>query len=157
MRSVGGAPRSPRVLSLLALVEDAIYVVIALFLIGSGALLLFSAGRDLVTSFDVGNIHSLIVRVLDETLLVFMVVELLHTVRVTLREHRLVVEPFLVVGLIAGVRRILILTANTETIQSGPGFVVYWVQLLLLIVLVVAMVAALFIWRRTSTTPGEPE
>ena len=57
-----------------------------------------------------------------------------------------------VVGLIAGVRRILILTAST--VQSGPQFFVYWVQLLLLIVLVVAMVVALFIWRRSSIPLG---
>jgi hypothetical protein len=154
MRSVRGGPRGERALSVLAGVEDAIYAVIAIFLIGSGALLLFSAARDVATNFDVANIHPLIVRVLDETLLVFMVVELLHTVRITLRDHRLAAEPFLIVGLIAGVRRILILTANTETLTSGPDFVVYWVQLLLLIVLVVAMVVALFIWRRAH--PGDP-
>jgi uncharacterized membrane protein (DUF373 family) len=148
MKSVRGGPRSERALSVLSGIEDALYAVIALFLIGSGVLLLFSAGRDVATNFDVTNIHPLIVRVLDETLLVFMVVELLHTVRITLRDHRLAAEPFLIVGLIAGVRRILILTANTETLSSGPDFVVYWVQLLLLIVLVVAMVVALFIWRR---------
>jgi uncharacterized membrane protein (DUF373 family) len=150
MRSVRGSPRNQRALAALAAVENVIYAVIALFLIGSGALLLVGAGRDLVTHFDITNIHPVIVRVLDETLLVFMIVELLHTVRITLRDHRLAAEPFLIVGLIAGVRRILILTANTETLTSGPDFVVYWVQLLLLIVLVVAMVVSLFIWRRTN-------
>jgi uncharacterized membrane protein (DUF373 family) len=139
----------------LEMVEDVIYAIIALFLIGSGVLLLFGAGLDIVKNFDVNNIHPLIVRVLDETLLVFMVVELLHTVRITLRDHTLAAEPFLIVGLIAGVRRILILTASSDTLHSGPDFVVYWVQLLLLIVLVVAMVIALFIWRRAA--PGGPD
>lgn len=148
MRPARG-PRNERALAVLAGVEDVIYAVIAVFLIASGALLLFGAARDLVTSFNVGNIHQLIVSVLDDTLLVFMIVELLHTVRITLRDHRLAAEPFLVVGLIAGVRRILILTANSETLKGGPDFVVYWVQLLLLIVLVVSMVVALFIWRRS--------
>ncbi len=149
MRSVGNGRRNQRALRGLAVIEDLIYAVIALFLIVGGALLLFGAGRDLLVNFDVSNIHKLIVRVLDDTLLVFMVVELLHTVRITLRDHRLAAEPFLIVALIAGVRRILVLTANTETVGSGPSFVVYWVQLLLLIVLVVAMVVALFIWRRS--------
>jgi len=54
-----------------------------------------------------------------------------------------------IVGLIAGVRRILILTADTQTVHNGPDFMVFWVQLLLLIVLVVAMVVSLFIWRRS--------
>ncbi|MDQ6856769.1 MAG: phosphate-starvation-inducible PsiE family protein [Candidatus Dormibacteraeota bacterium] len=145
-------PRIGSALAALEVVEDVIYAVIAVFLIGSGVLLLAGAGIDISKNFDVNNIHPLVVRVLDETLLVFMVVELLHTVRITLRDHTLAAEPFLIVGLIAGVRRILILTASSDSLHSGPDFVVYWVQLLLLIVLVVAMVVALFIWRRT--TPG---
>jgi hypothetical protein len=36
-----------------------------------------------------------------------MIVEILHTVRISLRSHILVAEPFLIVGLIAAVRRIL--------------------------------------------------
>jgi uncharacterized membrane protein (DUF373 family) len=148
-------PGHRRALFGLEIVEDVIYALIAVFLIGSGILLLFGAGLDIAKNFDVNNIHPLIVRVLDETLLVFMVVELLHTVRITLRDHTLAAEPFLIVGLIAGVRRILILTASSDTLHSGPDFVVYWVQLLLLIVLVVAMVVALFIWRRA--TPRGPD
>ncbi len=148
------ARRDGRALAALEVVEDVIYAIIAIFLIGSGVLLLLGAGIDISKNFDVNNIHPLVVRVLDETLLVFMVVELLHTVRITLRDHTLAAEPFLIVGLIAGVRRILILTASSDTLHSGPDFVVYWVQLLLLIALVVAMVVALFIWRR-ATPPGE--
>jgi uncharacterized membrane protein (DUF373 family) len=160
------APRAPPInalrrtpvhrlgLVVLEVVEDAIYAIIALFLIGSGSLLMFGAGLYIAQNFNVDNIHNMIVHVLDETLLVFMVVELLHTVRITLRDHALAAEPFLVVGLIAGVRRILILTASSDSLQSGPQFFVYWVQLLLLIVLVVAMVVALFIWRRSSIPLG---
>jgi uncharacterized membrane protein (DUF373 family) len=145
-------------LVVLEVVEDAIYAIIALFLIGSGSLLMFGAGLYIAQNFNVNNIHNMIVHVLDETLLVFMVVELLHTVRITLRDHALAAEPFLVVGLIAGVRRILILTASSDSLQSGPQFFVYWVQLLLLIVLVVAMVVALFIWRRSTIPLGrEPK
>ncbi len=155
MNPTRSGPLRARALAWLELVEDVIYVVIAIFLIGSGALLLVGAGIDFSKNFDVNNIHPLVVNVLDETLLVFVVVELLHTVRVTLRDHTLAAQPFLIVGLIAGVRRILILTASSDTLHSGPDFVVYWVQLLLLIVLVVAMVVALFIWHRTSSSDPE--
>jgi uncharacterized membrane protein (DUF373 family) len=140
-------------LVVLEVVEDAIYAIIALFLIGSGSLLMFGAGLYIAQNFNVNNIHNMIVHVLDETLLVFMVVELLHTVRITLRDHALAAEPFLVVGLIAGVRRILIVTASGDSLQSGAQL-----QLLLLIALVVAMVVALFIWRRATIPLGrEPQ
>src|ERR1019366_4679305 len=135
-------------LVVLEVVEDAIYAIIALFLIGSGSLLMFGAGLYIAQNFNVNNIQPMIVHVLDETLLVFMVVELLHTVRITLRDHALAAEPFLVVGLIAGVRRILILTATNESVEPGPAFEVFWVELLLLIVLVLAMAVALVLWRK---------
>lgn len=150
MGSPSLARRNVRALRGLELIEDVIYGVIALFLIGGAALLLLGAAIDIGRHFDVNAIHPLVVRVLDETLLVFVVVELLHTVRITLRDHALAAEPFLIVGLIAGVRRILILTASSDGLHSGPEFVVYWVQLLLLIVLVVAMVVSLLIWRRAA-------
>jgi uncharacterized membrane protein (DUF373 family) len=151
MNPLRRGPANGRALAGVEIIEDVIYAVIAIFLIGSG-LLLLGAGIDISKNFDVNNIHPLVVRVLDETLLVFMVVELLHTVRITLRDHTLAAGPFLIVGLIAGVRRILILTASSDSLHGNADFVVYWVQLLLLIVLVVAMVVALYIWRRVS--PG---
>ena len=41
-----------------------------------------------------------------------MIVEILYTLQVSFREHTLVAEPFLIVGLIAAIRRVLILTAE---------------------------------------------
>ena len=41
-----------------------------------------------------------------------MIVEILYTLQVPFREHTLVAEPFLIVGLIAAIRRVLILTAE---------------------------------------------
>ena len=99
MNRLQRGPRTGRALAGLEVIEDVIYAIIALFLIGSGVLLLLGAGIDISKNFDVNNIHPLVVRVLDETLLVFMVVELLHTVRITLRDHTLAAEPFLIVGL----------------------------------------------------------
>jgi hypothetical protein len=48
-------------------------------------------------------------RVLDQLLLVLMLVEILHSVRISIRSHILLAtEPFLVVGLIASIRRVLV-------------------------------------------------
>jgi uncharacterized membrane protein (DUF373 family) len=129
-------------------VEHLIYAVIAVFLIAAAGMLLAGAAFDVARTFDFNNFHQIVVNALDAVLLVFVVAELLHTVRVTLRDRALTAEPFLVVGLIAGVRRILILTASNGTIHNGPDFVAYWVEFVLLIFLVIAMVAALFVWRR---------
>ncbi len=57
--------------------------------------------------------------VVDRLLFVLMVVEILHTVRVSIRSGALTCEPFLIVGLIASIRRVLVITL--ETSQNMPG------------------------------------
>ena len=137
-----------RLLQVVELLEDVIYAVIAVFLLVAAVGLLIGAGRTVVQNLDLATITPTVVTVLDQALLVFMVAELLRTVRITLRDRSLAAEPFLIIGLIAGVRRILIITAKNENIQAGPAFEVFWVELLLLIALVLAMVIALVLWRR---------
>jgi uncharacterized membrane protein (DUF373 family) len=68
-----------------------------------------------------GALPTSIVGLLDQSLLVLLIVELLYTVHVSFREHVLTAPPFLLVALIATVRRILVLTAETKTaIESRP-------------------------------------
>jgi uncharacterized membrane protein (DUF373 family) len=73
-------------------------------------------GRKLLA----GEIGSSVVAVLDQLLLILMIIEILYTVQVSFREHVLVPEPFVLVALIAGVRRILVITAEFGTLQ-GQG------------------------------------
>jgi uncharacterized membrane protein (DUF373 family) len=92
------------------------------------------------------------VSVLDRILLALMVVELLYTVQVSFREHALVPEPFLLVALIAAVRRMLVITAEfsaQEGIDEKLFRHVMW-ELGLLTVLVVVLVASLVILRKRS-------
>ena len=144
-----------RLLEVVGLLEDGIYAVIAIFLLVAAVGLLIGAGQTVLQHLDLATITPTVVTVLDQVLLVFMVAELLRTVRITLRDRALAAEPFLIIGLIAGVRRILIITAKNENIAPGPAFEVFWVELLLLIVLVLSMVVALVLWRRAYPS-GEP-
>ena len=47
-----------------------------------------------------------------------MIIEILYTVQVSFRERVLVPEPFVLVALIAGVRRILVITAEFGTLTN---------------------------------------
>ena len=47
-----------------------------------------------------------------------MLVEILHTVRISIRSHVLVTEPFLIVGLIASIRRVLVITLEAATLTK---------------------------------------
>ncbi len=93
---------------------------------------------------------------LDRVLLVLMIVELLYTVKVSFREHVLVPEPFLVVGLIAVVRRILIVTAQLAVLLEKPDEKLFRAalgELGVLTLMVVALVGSLLMLRKRSTMP----
>jgi Phosphate-starvation-inducible E family len=70
-----------------------------------------SAAHTLWTGLAHWTIATETLRVLDQLLIVLMLVEILHTVRISIRSNILLAaEPFLVVGLIASIRRVLIIS-----------------------------------------------
>jgi NADH:ubiquinone oxidoreductase subunit 6 (subunit J) len=101
---------------------------------------------------------------MDRILFILVLVEILHTVRISIRSHTLVIEPFLIVGLIAIVRRMLVLTlqaenfVNPEHLDTGGQeiFHSYMLQLGMLAVLIVVFVVSIYIIRR-SQPPDEPD
>ncbi len=99
--------------------------------------------------------------VLDRLLLVLMIIELLHTVRMSVRSQSLITEPFLIVGLIASIRRVLVITMQaakmTEQGQSPAGdaaaafFRNTMLELGLLGFLILVFVCAIYLLRRASS------
>ncbi len=105
----------------LGYIEDGIYLVTAALLALTAVVLIAATGRDLIRSRAEGPMRQHALKALDSLLLVLMIVELLHTIRLFVSGHALAPEPFLVVALIAGVRRVLILTTEaSQYIQSSP-------------------------------------
>jgi uncharacterized membrane protein (DUF373 family) len=89
------------------------------------------------------------VTVLDRILLTLIIAELVYTLRFVLRTHEIVVEPFLVIGLIAVVRRILIVTAQFERPPAaGRALTNLLLELGLLGFLALALAVALALVRR---------
>jgi hypothetical protein len=83
-----------------------------------------------------------------------MVAEPLYIVRITVRDRGLAAEPFLVVGLIAGIRRVLILTAHAESfIRWNPQ----GIELAILVELILMMAIAIFVWRRSEGLTAHAE
>ena len=61
--------------------------------------------------------------ILDGLLLIFIFVELLYAVRVSLRSHEIVVEPFLIVGILAAIKEIVVLSVEAAALLNmGPEF-----------------------------------
>ena len=101
-------------------VEVLAYVVLGTMLAIAVLVGLFGATASLwLAILAHGETGPLVVGV-DRLLFVLMVVEVMHTVRVSFRSGRLVCEPFLIVGLIACIRRVLMITLET-TQAHEPG------------------------------------
>jgi hypothetical protein len=133
-------------------VEDVVYVGLGLLLAGSSLALLVSGLINFGQNLMAGSLTTNIVALLDRVLLILLVVELLYTVQVSFREHALMPEPFLLIGLIAGIRRVLLLTAELAQVQekSEVVFQHFIVELLVLTVLIVALVISLVLLRKRS-------
>src|ERR1039457_1833459 len=107
----------------------------------------------------------LVLRVLDQLLVVLMLVEILHTVRISIRSHTLVTEPFLVVGLIASIRRILVITLEAATMtkegkwtnESASIFRASMTELGLLGLLILILVFSITLLRRFAPAPKDME
>ena len=139
-------------------VENIAYVVLGLLLAVTALLGVAGGATDLWTAFrHFGDATALVVAI-DQLLFVLMVVEILHTVRVSFRSGSLVCEPFLIVGLIASIRRVLVITLeSTQANQPGKwspeaesmlkGTVL---ELSVLSVLILVMVISIYLLRRAE-------
>jgi uncharacterized membrane protein (DUF373 family) len=139
-------------------VEDVVYIGLGLLLALSAAALLVNVAIGFGRSVLSGASTQSIVDLLDRMLLILMIVELLYTVQVSFREHTLVPEPFLIVGLIAVTRRILVLTAQFATLfekGNSGAFQSAMLELALLTVMVVALVISLRMLRKKSVEKAE--
>jgi uncharacterized membrane protein (DUF373 family) len=131
-------------------VEDLVYIGLGVLLAGSALVLLGAGAFNFWQGLMEGTLSQDIVTLLDRILLILMIVEILYTVQVSFREHTLVAEPFLIVGLIAAIRRILVLTAEfSRLLEMGDvAFRNAMIELGLLTVMVVALVASLSMLRK---------
>lgn len=126
-------------------VEDVIYIGLGVLLSAVAAALLIAEIAFFVQYLYGGVLTANIVMLLDRILLIIIFVEVLYTVQVSFRQHLLQPAPFLVVSLIAVTRRILVLTAELQSLvkQPGPAFNNAMVELALLTVLILALVVSL--------------
>ena len=129
--------------------EDVIYVGLGILLAGSSFILLISGLINFGQNLLAGSFAANIVGLLDRILLILLVVELLYTVQVSFRERILVPEPFLLVGLIAVIRRVLVLTAELAQVHDIPDEVFrrFIIELGVLTPMIVALVVSLVLLR----------
>jgi len=145
--------------------EVAVYSVLAVLLFITALATIANAGKMLWDGLGHWAIAAETLRVLDQLLVVLMLVEILHTVRISIRSHFLVTEPFLVVGLIASIRRILVITleaanltkAGSFSAENANIFRASMIELGLLGLLILGLVFSITLLRRFAPSPKNTE
>jgi uncharacterized membrane protein (DUF373 family) len=144
------------------MVEHGVYAAIGTLLAIVGIVALVHVGLDVADDVLAWSENSRIFHTVDQLLFVLMLVEILHTVRVSIRSGNLNAEPFLILGLIASIRRVLVITlASSNAQQQGATdhtavFRTSMIELGVLAVLILTMVMSIYLIRR-SAAPGLPK
>jgi len=144
--SMLGAHFLGRMESAVLIMIGVVLVVVALLLLGSSCVTLYHAVTENVIRRDA-------IEILDSVLLVMMTMEIVYTVAISLRSHTLVAEPFLIIGAIAAIRRMLVITATTvegSDLPSIQHFRNTLIELALLAGTVVAMAVSIQILRKSQ-------
>ena len=143
--------------TLFRLVENAFYLTLGGMLAIAAAMSLCSAGTELWAALRDWDAEDAVFAVIDRLLFVFMLLEILNTIRNSLESRRLHAEPFLVVALIASVRRVLVITLQSAgeghdiewTPQHEVAFRATMTELAVLALLILVMVASIIMLRRS--------
>lgn len=140
----------------LVIVEDAVYVSIAVLLAVGAAVLVARAAIVLFEGATTSGTDPFI-DTLDAILLVFIFVELLYAVRITLKERQIVAEPFLIAGILVCIKEIVVLAvkAPTDYLEKGPEFARAMVEVGLLGVLVLVLAGTTVLLRKKENEPEE--
>src|SRR5262249_13115428 len=102
----------------------------------------------LAESVSAPSVTLAVTTLLDEVLLVLILVEVVHTVVLSLHSHRLVAQPFIIIGLVAVIRKILFVLSGQIKIGTP--------QLSLVRGMVAVFVAGLIVVSRFEKT-SEPD
>ena len=139
-------------------IEHVIYVAIGVMLVLALVLALAGSAKVLWDGLSDWSGTTATFNIIDRLLFVLMMVEILHTVHASIRTGTLVCEPFLIVGLIACIRRVLVITLETSQITRPehwktddlPLFHASMLELGVLALLIAVLVGSI-----RMTRPGE--
>ena len=133
--------------------EGVVYAVVGVLLVVAASLTLVAVGYELFHELDGGTLDA-VTAALDGLLLVFILVELLGAVRATVRERKLVAEPFLVVGIIASIKEIVVTSLKSSDLE-GDEFTDAMTEVGVLAVVILLLGLTSFLVRRKEREPEE--
>ena len=145
---------------LLHLLEASLYIVVGILLSAAAVAVLWEAGAILLRGIGSRTITGYGLQALDQLLLVLVLVEILHTVRISIRSQAIPIEPFLIVGLIASIRRVLVIAMQAAKLteeghssaDTAAAFQNSMIELGLLGLLVLVFVFSIYLLRRGAAS-----
>jgi uncharacterized membrane protein (DUF373 family) len=139
-------------------VEHLLYAAVAVALVFTGAAIFGWALIQFVHHLDQDRgFETAVLALLDSLLLVFIVTELLHTIRTIIAENVLKAEPFLIVGIVAALRRIIVITAQAADDIGDDDFRDLMLELGILIGAALALGFTIFLLRHTERSEPTPD
>ncbi len=128
--------------------EEGFYIAVAVALALAGAALFLHSLYRFVANAQQGPFIEHVLELLDGLLLVFIVAELLHTVRALLDTNVLATEPFLIIGIVAAIRRLLVISAEAPDFLGEASFRDLMLEMGILIGAVLALGLTIRLLRR---------
>jgi uncharacterized membrane protein (DUF373 family) len=154
----GGEPRArSRTQKAFGFVEDFFYVAIAVALALAGLGLFGYVIYDFISHLQDDPFPGLILELLDGLLLVFIITELIHTIRAVIDLKVLISEPFLVVGIVAVIRRMVVVSASAKDLIGTPEFGDAMLETGVLTAAIVGFGLVIFMLRHTTHSEPRPE
>jgi uncharacterized membrane protein (DUF373 family) len=120
--------------------QDFVSLIVGVLLVILAAVVLVLGVFEFFVDVTHGSVENAAVNLLNRVLLVLILVEIMHTVVLSLRAHHLVTKPLLAVGLVAVIRKILFILSSEATASTS--------ELALLIAMIAVFVAALILVSR---------
>jgi len=120
---------------LLIKVDIIFHIVAAVFLLIASGFILYYAFLNILEPT-----HSSMIALVNDVLLALIILELLWTVMRFLKKEQFILGPFIAIGIIAAVRRILLIEAQTSLMEHVPVEKLYEIGLgaVVIIILTVA-------------------
>ncbi len=117
-------PRHERswIAALLGYGEFLIDTAVAFALAVGGVILLAVVLYDFVRELGQAPFIGQVLELLSGLLLVFIFTELISTIRIVIARRRVEVEPFLIVGIVAAIRRLIVISAEAEKLLGTSQF-----------------------------------
>jgi len=142
--------------ALLGYGEFLIDTAVALALIAGGTILLGVVVYDFVRGLGHEPVVGQVLELLSGLLLVFIFTELVSTIRVVIARRKVVVEPFLIVGMVAAIRRLIVISAEAENLLGTAKFRDLMLEIGLLAGTVLLLGATVFALRIHRGEDDEP-